>query len=92
MKEKTIIIATLGLVEFLRVSHYKSVKEIWDTFQVTHGGTTELKSPMLNTFTHKYELFRLKPENNIYDMQKRFTYIVIHMRIHENFFKTRTCL
>lgn len=34
----------------------------------------------MGTLTHGYELFRIKPKENINQMQTRFTYIVSHMR------------
>lgn len=41
-----------------------------DTLQVTHEGTTNVKRARINTFTHEYELVRMKPEENILDMKK----------------------
>lgn len=34
----------------------------------------------LNTLTYEYELFIMKPKENIYDMQSWFTHIVSHMK------------
>ena len=34
-------------------------KEKWDTLQVTHEGTTDVKRSRINTLTHEYELFRM---------------------------------
>lgn len=45
----------------------------------------------MNTLTHDYELFRIEPEENIYDMQKLFIHIVNHMRT-KTFFRMRTWL
>ena len=52
---------------------------MWDTLQLTHEGTTDLKRSRVNTLTHEYELFRMNPNENIYSMQKRFTHIVNHL-------------
>ena len=52
---------------------------MWDTFQVTHEGTTDVKWSRINTLTHEYELFRMKTNESIQDMQKRFTHIVNHL-------------
>jgi len=70
---------TLGMNEYFRVSNCKSVKDMWDTLQVTHEGTTNVKRSRINTLTHEYELFRMNPKENIQDMQKRFTHIVNHL-------------
>lgn len=68
LKDKTIITNTLGLDEFLRVSHCKIVKEVWETLQATHEGTTEVNRVRMNTLSHEYELFMMKYNENICDM------------------------
>ena len=52
---------------------------MWDTSQLTHEGTTDVKRSRINTLTHEYELFRMNPNETIQDMQKRFTHIVNHL-------------
>ena len=52
---------------------------MWDTLQVTHEGTTNVKTSRINTLTHEYELFRMNANESIQDMQKRFTHIVNHL-------------
>ena len=79
LKAKNIITSTLGMDEYFRVSHCKNDKDMWDTLQVTHGGTTDVKRSRINTLTHEYELFRMKTNESIQDMQKRFTHIVNHL-------------
>jgi len=52
---------------------------MWDTLQVTHEGTTDIKRSRINTLTHEYELFTMNQNEIIQDIQKRFTYIVNHL-------------
>lgn len=78
-KAKKIII-TLDIYEFLRVSHCETAKKMLDILQNIHKGTTKVKRAMLDTLTHRYELFRIKPEENISQMQTRFTHIMNNMR------------
>ena len=52
---------------------------MWDTLQVTHEGTTDVKRSRINTLTHEYELFRMIANESIQYMQKRFTHIVNHL-------------
>ncbi|XP_073224882.1 uncharacterized protein [Cicer arietinum] len=42
-KAKKIITFVLSADEFFRVSNCKTAKEMWDTLQQTHEGTTDLK-------------------------------------------------
>lgn len=80
LKAKNIITVTFDLDEFLRVYHYKTSKELWKILSITHEGTNEVKRERLGIVTHEYELFRLKPEENLNEMQKQFTHIVSHMK------------
>ena len=52
---------------------------MWDTLQLTHEGTTDVKRSRVNTLTHEYELFRMNTNENIQRMQKIFTHIVNHL-------------
>ena len=79
LKAKNIITSALGIDEYFRVSNCKSAKDIWDTLQVTHEGTTDVKRSRINTLTHEYELFRMNPNESIQDIQKKFTHIVNHL-------------
>lgn len=76
LKAKNIITSALGMNEYFRVSNYRNAKEIWNTLQVTHEGTTDVKRSRINTLTHEYELFRMNQNETIQDMQKRYTHIV----------------
>jgi len=79
LKDKNIITSALGMDEYFRVSNCKSVKDMWDSLQVTHKGTTDVKRSRINTLTHEYELFRMNPNESIQDIQKRFTHIINHL-------------
>ena len=43
--------------EYFRASNCKNAKEMWDTLQLTHEGTIDVKRSRINTLTHEYELF-----------------------------------
>ena len=57
----------------------QTAKEMWDVLEVTHEGTDEVRRARKNTLIQEYEMFRMKPEETIYDVQKRFTHIVNHL-------------
>jgi len=67
------------LDEFYRVFVCESAKEMWDVLEVTHEGTDEVKRARKNTLIQEYEMFRMKTEKSICDVQKRFTHIVNHL-------------
>ena len=45
--------------EFNRISNCMSAKEIWDTLEVTHEGTNQVKQSKVNMLIHTYEIFRM---------------------------------
>ena len=71
--------SALGMDEFFRISQCKTAKEIWDTLEVTHEGTEEVKRSKLNTLSQEYELFRMQPGESILDLQKRFSHLTNHL-------------
>lgn len=79
LKAKNILTSALGFDEFFRVSNCNSAKEMWDTLQITHEGTDEVKRSRLNALSQEYELFRMMQGESIVDMQKRFTHLINHL-------------
>ncbi|XP_073219589.1 uncharacterized protein [Cicer arietinum] len=78
-KAKNMLQSALKMDEFFRVSHCKTTKEIYDTLEVTHEGTIEVKRSKLNTLSQEYELFRMQPEESILDLLKRFSHLTNHL-------------
>ena len=76
---KNIITSALNSDEFFRVSQCASAKEMWDTLEVSHEGTNDIKRARKHTLIQKYEMFRMKKGESIADVQKRFTHIVNHL-------------
>ncbi|XP_050908751.1 uncharacterized protein LOC127122457 [Lathyrus oleraceus] len=75
-KAQNILISVLGVEEYYRVSHCMTSKEMWDALQVSHEGINEVKQSRINTLTQKFELFRMKQEKYIFDMQERFIHLI----------------
>lgn len=70
LKVKIVITTALDLDKFLRVSHCETAKEIRDILQITHEGAIEVKRARLGTLTHIYEIFIMKHEEDINQMQR----------------------
>ncbi|XP_073224717.1 uncharacterized protein [Cicer arietinum] len=70
-KAKNIITSALSADEFFKVSNSKTAKEMWDTLQETHEGTTDVKRARTNTLMHEYELVNMKKDESINDLQTR---------------------
>ena len=51
---------------------------MWDTLEVTHEGTNEVKRVMKHTLIQEYEMFRMLKGETIAEVQKRFTHIINH--------------
>jgi len=76
---KNIITSALTMDEFFRISQCNLAKEMWEVLEVTHEGTDDVKRSRKHSLIQEYELFRMQPEENIVDVHKRFTHIVIHL-------------
>ena len=62
--------------EFNRVSTCTSAKKIWDTLEVTHEGTNQVKQSKVNMLVHTYEMFKMESNEIISEMYTRFTNII----------------
>jgi len=56
---ENIITSALNLDKFFRVSQRSSAKELWDIFEVTHEGITDVKRARKDALIQEYELFRM---------------------------------
>jgi hypothetical protein len=54
---------------------------MWDTLEIAHEGTNDVKQSKINVLTQEFEFFRIKDGETISDMQKRFIYLTnrLHM-------------
>ena len=67
-KARNMIIAALGVDEYYRVSHCTSAKAMWDSLQITHEGTNDVKLARINTLTQEFDLFHMEDGETIADM------------------------
>ena len=56
-----------------------SAKGMWDTLEVTHEGTNDVKRVRKHTLIQEYEMFRMLKGESIADVHKWFTHIVNHL-------------
>ena len=76
---KNIITSALNSDDFFRISQCSSAKEMWDTLEVTHEGTNDVKRARKHTLIQEYEMFRMLKSESIAEVQKRFTQIINHL-------------
>lgn len=79
LKAMNILISSLGVDEYYRVFHYTTAKAMWDSLQVAHEGTYEVKQARINTFNQEFELSHMKHGETMIGMQKRFTRLVTRL-------------
>ncbi|XP_047264086.1 uncharacterized protein LOC124896565 [Capsicum annuum] len=75
-RPKKILICGIGLDEYNRISSCATAKEIWDTLQEVHEGTSQVKKSNIDVLNRKYKLFRMKEGETIQEMHTRFTSIL----------------
>ena len=84
---KNIVTSALNSDEFFRVSPCKTSKEMWDTLEVTHEDTNEVKRGRKHTLIQEYEMFKMLKGETIAEVQKRFTHIINHLMSLEKTFE-----
>ncbi|XP_027192431.1 uncharacterized protein [Cicer arietinum] len=70
----------LSREECERVDECKTAKEVWDTLQTHHEGTSHVKETRIDIGIRKFELFEMNEGETIDEMYSRFTTIVNEMR------------
>ncbi|XP_028105171.1 uncharacterized protein LOC114304192 [Camellia sinensis] len=75
-KAANMLYCALDAIEFNRICTCTTAKEIWDKLVVTHEGTTQVKESRVSLLVHNYELFKMKPDENISQMFTRFIDII----------------
>ena len=76
---KNIITSALNSDEFFRISQCASAREMWDTLEVTHEGTNDVKRARKHTLIQEYEMFKMLKGESIAEVQKIFTHIVNYL-------------
>ncbi|XP_070005794.1 uncharacterized protein [Nicotiana sylvestris] len=66
----------LGPDEYNRIQSCTTSKEIWDTLQVAHKGTLQVKRPRETLLYSQYENFTTKEGETIQEMYTRFTILI----------------
>ena len=70
----------LSSEEFNRISQCETAHEIWRTLEVTHEGTSKVKSSKINLLSQEFEAFSMKENEKLGDMYTRFTLIVNNLK------------
>ncbi|GKV15092.1 hypothetical protein SLEP1_g25892 [Rubroshorea leprosula] len=78
---KNALFCALHPSEYDRISACDSAKEMWDKLQVAHEGTNEVKKSKINMLVQKYELFKMKSDEEIKDMFTCFTKITNELKL-----------
>ena len=75
-----IITTTLGRKVYERVSHLRTANEVWVKLCNTYEGSSEIKSPRLDTYNRHFQTFSQKSGESIDDCFARFESIVSNLR------------
>ncbi|XP_073224711.1 uncharacterized protein [Cicer arietinum] len=79
-KAQLFLSCALSREESERVDECTTAKEVWDTLQTHHEGTSHVKETRIDIGIRKFELFEMQEGETIDEMYSRFTTIVNEMR------------
>ena len=75
-KAMNALYCAIDQAEFNRISVCSTAHDIWHSLEVIHEGTSKVKEAKISSLVRKYELFKMKKEENITQMFTRFTDII----------------
>nr|XP_016473148.1 PREDICTED: uncharacterized protein LOC107795086 [Nicotiana tabacum] len=79
-KAKKWLICGLGPDEYYRIQDCSTAKQIWDTVQVAHEGTSQVKRSRETLLFSQYENFSMKDGETIQEIYTRFTTLTNELR------------
>ncbi|WVZ80522.1 hypothetical protein U9M48_027991 [Paspalum notatum var. saurae] len=68
-------------MDYERVSHLKTAREIWSLLSAHHEGTATIKARFVETYRREYENFVQKPGESVDDLFGRFQSIINKLRV-----------
>ena len=68
-------------MDYERVSHLKTVREIWSLLSAHHEGTATIKARLVETYRREYENFIQKSGESIDDLFGHFQSIINKLRV-----------
>ena len=71
----------ISFEEYRKISICKTVKEMWDRFQITHEGSKQVRQTKVDMLIHEYELFHMKEDEKIDEMFERLSVIVNNLDV-----------
>ncbi|WVZ53180.1 hypothetical protein U9M48_004159 [Paspalum notatum var. saurae] len=80
-KPVNFLFSGLGPVDYERVSHLKTAREIWSLLSAHHEGTATIKARLVETYRREYENFVQKPGESVDDWFGRFQSIINKLHI-----------
>jgi hypothetical protein len=75
-KAKPFIKSAMSREEYDRILECKTAKDMWETLQVHHEGTSRVKETRIDIGVRKFELFEMHEDESIDQMYGRFTIII----------------
>ncbi|XP_070022549.1 uncharacterized protein [Nicotiana sylvestris] len=79
-KAKKWLVCGLGPNEYNRIQGYATAKQIWDTLQVAHEGTPQVKRSRETLLYSQYQIFAMKEGETIQEMCTRFTILTNELK------------
>ena len=64
-----------------RISNCTTTKQVWDTLEVAHIGTTQVKASKVHMLVSQYKMFKMEEGETIKDFVQRFTTITSQLML-----------
>ena len=61
-KARNILMCAISSNEFNLISSCESAKEIWDTLEIIHEGTKDVRESRIEMLVYEFELFEMNPQ------------------------------
>ena len=74
------IVSSMTKEEGVKLQHYSSAKEMWQTLENHYEGNIQVRSKKVQLHMYEYELFKIKSNETITEMKNRLNALVTTLR------------
>ena len=74
------LVSSMTREEGGKLQHCISAKEMWETLENHYEGNIQVRSKKVQLHVHEYELFKMKPYENITEMTNRLNALLTTLR------------
>ena len=85
------MLSAISYNEYEKITDRETAKGIFDSLQMTHEGSAQVKETKALALIHKYEAFKMEDDESVETMFLRFLTLVAGLKVLNKVIYSRSC-